>query len=347
MKLKKSISQKYKTADHPFRWKDLFWNPQENRLPALLRIVYFGLVFIFIYLGLDLILGGAVDLIGVRATDTGSIPNFIINSTLRSILPVTGILAALWFASRFIDKRPFAEFGFRVSGKWWMDLGVGLFIGVFLLAVVFGLELAFGWTHILQVGYSSLPLVPFWLGLVMYFIFYVAVGFFEESLIRGYLLRNTAEGLRNLRISPRLAIGISLGISSIVFGSLHIANPSVSAGTIILLAMAGVLLGLGYILTGNLGLSIGIHIAWNFTEGILFGFPVSGVASEFNVFRIIQSGPTFLTGGNFGPEGGLMGLLIILLGIALVFWYIKLTRHHTQVEPSIAIYSSTGVNIPK
>jgi membrane protease YdiL (CAAX protease family) len=347
MTSKYDISQKSETRDRKFDWKELFWNPLENRLPALIRIIYFGLIFILVYLGLDLILGGVLDLVGISAVDTGSILYFIVNASLRSFLPFAGILIALWFASRFIDKRPMSEFGFHFSGKWWMDLGAGLFIGVFLLAVVFGLELTFGWVSILQVGYSSLALVPFWLGLVMYFIFYVVVGLFEESLIRGYLLRNTAEGLKNLRISPRLAIGISLGISSIVFGLLHIANPSISVSAIILLAMAGAFLGLGYILTGNLGLSIGIHIAWNFAEGVIFGFPVSGVVSEFNVFRISQSGPASLTGGNFGPEAGLMGLLIILLGIGLVFSYIKISRHHIQIDPSIATYSPTTENHSK
>ncbi len=347
MKSKNNISPKSETRDRKFNWRELFWNSQESRLPAVIRIIYFGLIFILVYLGLDLILGGILNLVGIHADDTGSILNFIVNASLKSILPFAGIFIALWFASRFVDKRPMSEFGFHFSGNWWMDLGVGLFIGVFLLAVTFGVELAFGWVNILKVGYSSLPFVPFWLGLGMYFIFYVAVGFFEESLIRGYLLRNTAEGLRNLRISPRLAVGISLGISSIMFGLLHIANPSISIGAIILLAAAGAFLGLGYILTGNLGLSIGIHVAWNFAEGIIFGFPVSGVASEFNVFRINQSGPTLLTGGNFGPEGGLMGLLIILLGIGLIFLYIKISRRCIQIDPSIATYPLASKNLPK
>jgi membrane protease YdiL (CAAX protease family) len=347
MKSKTDISQKSEKKKRRFDWRELFWNPWENRLPALIRIIYFGIIFIIIYLGLDLLLGGGLNLLGISPVDTTSVAYFVVNASLRSFLPFAGIIIALWFASRFIDKRPMGEYGLHFSGKWWMDLGIGLIIGVILLAGVFGLELAFGWVSILQTGYSSLTLVPFWLGLLMYFIFYVAVGFFEESLVRGYLLRNIAEGLKNIHISPRVAIGISLGISSIVFGFLHMGNPSVSAGAITLLALAGVFLGLGYVLTGNLGLSIGIHIAWNFAEGIFFGFPVSGVMSEFAVFRISQTGPTLFTGGDFGPEGGLMGLLIIVLGMGLVFLYVKLIKRKIQIDPAIATYLSIAENHPK
>jgi uncharacterized protein len=347
MKSKNDISQKTEKIRHKFDWRELFWNPRENRLPALLRIIYFGIIFIIIYLGLELILSGGLNLLGISSNDTSSVSYFIIHASLLSFLPVAGIISALWFASRFIDKRSMSEFGFHFTSKWWMDLGAGLIIGVVSLLVVFGLEFAFGWVTIIQTGYSSLTLVPFWLGLVMYFIFYVSIGVFEESLIRGYLLRNITEGLKNLRISPRLAIGISLGISSIVFGFLHITNPSISTGAIILLALAGVFLGLGYVLTGNLGLSIGIHISWNFAEGILFGFPVSGVVSEFNVFRISQTGSTLFTGGNFGPEGGLLGLIIILLGIGLVFLYVKISRKKVEIDPGVSNYVSNAENHPK
>lgn len=347
MKSKNDISQKPENKHRKFDWRQLFWNPWENRLPALIRIIYFGIIFVIIYLGMDLLLGGGLNLLGISPTDTNSVAYFVVTAALRSFLPFAGILIALWFASRFIDKRPMEDYGLHFSGGWWRDMTAGLIIGIFLLAVIFGLELALGWINIIQTGYSSLGLTPFWVGILMYFIFYVAVGLFEESLVRGYLLRNIAEGLKNLRISPRIAIGISLGITSILFGILHIGNPSVSAMAMILLALAGVFLGLGYILTGNLWLSIGIHIAWNFAEGILFGFPVSGVASELAVFQIHQAGPILFTGGNFGPEGGLMCLVIVILGMSLVFLYVKLIKQKIQIDPEIATYVSITKTNPK
>ena len=84
---------------------------------------------------------------------------------------------------------------------------------------------------------------------------------------------------------------------------------------------AGLMLGLPYLLTGKLGLSIGLHIGWNLFQGNVFGFPVSGFEpSGATVFAIEQAGPPILTGGAFGPEGGLLGLLVIgaICGIILL-----------------------------
>ena len=108
--------------------------------------------------------------------------------------------------------------------------------------------------------------------------------------------------------------------------------------------MGGIFLGMGYVLTGSLAIPIGTHITWNFFQGNVFGFPVSGTTFFPVTFAAIeQSGPDAWTGGSFGPEGGLMGLLAILLGIlAVAVWvrlrYGKLTlftdiaRYHRPVE---------------
>jgi membrane protease YdiL (CAAX protease family) len=83
--------------------------------------------------------------------------------------------------------------------------------------------------------------------------------------------------------------------------------------------LIGLFLGLSYILTGDLAIPIGIHIAWNFFEGNVFGFPVSGVDSHLSLIATGQTGPIAWTGGTFGPEGVLVGILAALLGMLLVY----------------------------
>ena len=87
--------------------------------------------------------------------------------------------------------------------------------------------------------------------------------------------------------------------------------------------LAGLFLAYGYLRTGQLWLSIGLHLGWNFFESAVFGFPVSGYDRP-GLFHISVSGPEFWTGGAFGPEAGFIILPITLLGAVLIYLY---TRH--------------------
>jgi hypothetical protein len=140
---------------------------------------------------------------------------------------------------------------------------------------------------------------------------FVLVGWNEELMSRGYHLQTIASGLN---------LGWGLALSSAIFGVLHLGNPHatlVSTGGIFL---AGLLLGYAYVRTGRLWCSIGLHIGWNFFEGVVFGFPVSGL----NTFHLIQNrfpGPALWTGGSFGPEAGLIMVPAILAGAVVIHLY--------------------------
>jgi membrane protease YdiL (CAAX protease family) len=122
------------------------------------------------------------------------------------------------------------------------------------------------------------------------------VGWKEELMSRGYHLQTIASG-------TSLAWGWI--ISSAVFGVLHLANPHANLLSVAGIILAGLFLGYAYIRTGSLWLSIGLHTGWNFFEGVVFGFPVSGLPF-YTLPRISVSGPVLWTGGEFGPEAGLV-----------------------------------------
>jgi len=111
-------------------------------------------------------------------------------------------------------------------------------------------------------------------------------------------------------------------ISSAVFGLLHIFNPSATWVSTAGIFFAGVYLAFGYIRTKQLWLSIGLHIGWNFFEGVVFGFPVSGL-DIYALTRIKVHGPEIWTGGAFGPEAGLIVLPSLVLGAFLIYRYTK------------------------
>ena len=155
---------------------------------------------------------------------------------------------------------------------------------------------------------------------------FIAVGFQEEQIFRGYLVRNGAEGLRTGRLGARGAVLLSWVVFALIFGLAHGLNPNSTLVSTVDLFLAGLFLGLAYMLTGELALGIGLHITWNFFEGNVFGFPVSGTFGGATVVAIHQSGPELWTGGAFGPEAGLIGILAIIVGSALILLWLRLRR---------------------
>jgi hypothetical protein len=108
-----------------------------------------------------------------------------------------------------------------------------------------------------------------------------------------------------------------------MFGLLHIFNPNATWVSTAGIFFAGVYLAYGYIRTKQLWLPIGLHIGWNFFEGVVFGFPVSGL-DIYALTRITVNGPDLWTGGAFGPEAGLIVLPALLLGGFLIFLYTRI-----------------------
>ncbi len=263
------------------------------------------------------------------------------------------ICLVLWLAGRSFDRRPFADYGFSLNGKWWLDLGAGFALGGILMAGIFGIQAASGLITIkgsmLHPSASS-----FWRGASSLFILFAGISLQEEILTRGFLLRNLAEGL-NIRLkkerpdtnpegmdkkSPsRRALFIAYALSSLIFGILHAANPNASLMSILIIIAAGLFLGLPFILSGELGFSLGLHLSWNFFQGVVFGFPVSGMRTAFSFIGIEQSGPAWLTGGSFGPEGGLLGLAAIIAGSALIILWHRISRGKPAPRESLAAYS--------
>lgn len=246
------------------------------------------------------------------------LPGGMARSTMTTALS-TALL--LWAAGLLWDGRDFADYGLRLDRRWAAEFAFGLALGAALMLLIFGLEWAAGWVRIVgwfrtADGGAFLP------ALVAPVLTFLAVGFYEEAFVRGYVLRNLAEGLRWGPITARAAVCLAWVLSSAYFGLLHLGNPNATWISTLGVALGGLLLGLGYVLTGRLALPIGLHITWNLFQGTVLGFPVSGTDwGSAQVIAIEQSGPGLWTGGAFGPEAGLMGALAGLLGaLAIAIW---------------------------
>ncbi len=329
----------------------IFWNRSERRLRALWRLlvqfismfVLSGIMSFMVLLILVVIPGAARFILEQKDTYSLLMDNFRKNPYIGLFIILLSCLViffSVWLAARFLDHRGLADLGFHFNRRWWLDLLFGLALGAGMMSAIFGVEWATGWVAVLpqsEAAGSSL-ILAMTLGLLKF----ILVGIQEETFSRGYQLVNLAEGLNLSRIGRRAAVWMAFFLSSVVFGMLHLGNPNVSIVSLLNLCFAGALLGLPYLLTGELALSIGVHITWNYFQGYIFGFPVSGLPTTTALIQIRQSGPALWTGSAFGPEGGLVSVIMMALGIGLIILWVRATRGRVKLDERIGVYSTNA-----
>jgi membrane protease YdiL (CAAX protease family) len=301
------------------RIKLLFWNRDEGRLRAGFRLlIQFGL-----FLGM---LGGLALLTSsLGPTDPGAF-------AAGSLYLVLGV-ALMWFVARFIDRRPVKDFGFHIDAGWWLDFAFGVFVGGLLMTGIFLIEYHAGWVNVTPAAGSLAAASTM---LLLSLLVYLSVAFNEEFTFRGYQLLNLAEGFVSRRLGPRGAILLAFLLSAGIFGLAHGTNESATVASTSGIVLGGVLLSLPYLCTGELALSIGVHFSWNFFQGTVYGFPVSGSVPKRRLLVSEQAGPDLWTGGAFGPEAGLLAVFAVMIGCLLVIGWLKIRRKTLDVRVRLA-----------
>lgn len=299
--------------------RGLFWNEDESRLRTLWRILGQLLLMILIMFLIGALLGE-----GLRATLLG-----------QGIITLLGIGGSVLLAARWFDHRPVDDLGLRLNRTWFVDCLFGTLLGIFLMGLIFVVQLVFGWIEITDTfeGGSTDFLPGFLSGLVLF----VCVGISEELWVRGYLIPNLSEGFRSSWMPARRAVITALVLTSVIFGLLHIPNPNANVYSTTEIVLAGLVLGLPFVLTGSLAIPIGLHFTWNAAQGLLFGFPVSGIENFPSIVNIEETGPDAWTGGPFGPEAGLIGACALLLGALIIYAWIARRSGTPAIQEAIAL----------
>jgi hypothetical protein len=216
-----------------------------------------------------------------------------------------------------LDKRTFGSLGLNLNRQAILDIVSGIGIAFVMMGLIFSSEMVLGWLTLEPFAWTIEPIQNVFAQVILFFLLFIVVAWNEELMSRGYHLQTIASGI-NLQWG--------LIISSAIFGILHLANPHATWISAAGIFFAGLFLGYAYIRTQQLWLSIGLHIGWNFFEGVIFGFPVSGL-DIYHLTRIHVIGPEIWTGGAFGPEAGAILLPAIIFGACLVYLY---TRYHSS-----------------
>ncbi|MFP3853443.1 MAG: CPBP family intramembrane glutamic endopeptidase [Anaerolineales bacterium] len=312
----------------------IFFEPFQVRLRSGWRLLLHTILTIFLlffFSALITLLGTSLGLAEIDVSDPAQL-----NSPLLLLGPLIGITAATWIARRWLDRRSFQSLGFAFDELAIRDLLFGILMPAALFALIFLFEWIVGWLQVEGTAFSanevSSPIGPFLSAAVTFII----VGYQEELLSRGYHLQNLIEGTN---------IPIGLFISSGIFALLHAANPGASVLSTLGILLAGYFLAFGWLRTGQLWLPIGLHIGWNFFQGTVFGFRVSGT-SGFSLIRHSVDGPRLITGGAFGPEAGLVGFVAMALGAAAIWWYTQGRETELRPEPVASEFPHPGETGP-
>ncbi len=223
-------------------------------------------------------------------------------------LAIAGFGVYLGYAF-FIEKREVSELALPGMRR---ELGIGLLVGAGLYAVCELILMALG-------CYRIEGLNP-WRFMIPAIAMALSAGVFEELLFRGVLYRS---------IETWFGSWAALVVSSLVFGLTHLMNPQGTLeGALFIAVEAGILLAGALMLTGRLWMSMGFHVAWNYTQSAIFSSIVSGNDAAQGLIRSTIKGPDFLTGGDFGVESSVLALVLALVlctgtGIALVVMAVK------------------------
>ena len=226
-------------------------------------------------------------------------------------MPLT--VLGYWLLVRFVGGRPVIELGGR--GAALRELLAGLAMGALLMGAVIAVLALLGSYHVVDVGWSTGILVGLQAGIV--------AGFTEEILVRGVMLR---------LIEGWLGTWWALAITAVFFGAAHLGNPQATVfGAVAIALEAGILLGACYLLTRRLWLAIGLHAAWNFVQGGIFGSDISGTGSGRGLIEARFTGPDLLTGGAMGIEASVVA--VVLCTAAGVAMLLAVRRRGLVVPP--------------
>lgn len=231
----------------------------------------------------------------------GSLPSLF----LERLLMLVGYLSAAVLVLRWRNL-PLSLLGMSLRGRG-KDLLAGLGVAVLLYAVGFGTSLLMGIVEIASVQWVPRDL----LGTLLFFLL-VAVT--EEVMLRGFVLgRMLSAGMNRF---------VALFLSSALFSAMHLFNPNFALLPFVNILLAGCLLGASFLYTRNLCFPVVLHWFWNWLQGPVLGYEVSGMDSGETLLTLRLTGSDLLTGGSFGFEGSLLCTVLLVVGtLAIVGYY--------------------------
>ncbi|REJ78011.1 MAG: CPBP family intramembrane metalloprotease [Acidobacteria bacterium] len=235
--------------------------------------------------------------------------NILVLTTVTTSVSLAVALVLGWGAGKILEDLPFKALGASFTKGWAWDLFWGLVLGAAAVSVAAGFAALFGNLGFTFNAEASLALI-FQSAAISFVVFFFGAAF-EEALVRGYIFQTF--------VRSKLA-WLAILLTSLIFASGHLDNPSSGTFSFVNTFLAGIWLGFAYLKTRTLWLAFGLHLAWNFVLGSFYGIEVSGLTqlAQHPFLQEIDGGPEWITGGAYGLEGGFactFALVVATLGV--------------------------------
>lgn len=288
-----------------------------NNKPMIQQGWLRALLFVLLGFPLTFVIGFGIDIAanGIYGNDFATAPLDILAFLKDYVIKNVAIIFIVWLFRILIDRETFYSLGFEWKGHQ-LDAWTGLF-GALMILFVGSLILVVNKNLYFTNAFFNFP--DFAAGVVLFII----VAFIEEIVFRGYLLNNLLQSINQWW---------ALIISAAVFAIMHMQNNHTDILSAINILIAGLVLGINYIYTKNLWFSIFFHFGWNFFQGSVLGFPVSGIAVGSSIMQQSLNGSERLTGGEFGFEGSVFCTSLLAFMLIIFSWRFSSNKINTVKE---------------
>lgn len=302
---------------------------QIGRLRSGFRIAAFLALFILMAGSLSIILASVIGSMNIGVGE-GS----LLASSVNSLVIIVSALVCGWLCGKLLEK----DLPFRYTGAWftkgWLKhLIYGCVLGTAAFTIAVAAAAAFGGLSLTlnpEFGTASIPV-----SVLSAFVIFAFGAALEEALFRGYVLQTLVR-------SGWVWLGIA--ITAIPFGIVHLGNPDAKLISTLNTVLAGVWLGIAYLKTRDLWFVWGMHLAWNWVQNSIFGIEVSGLNfTSSPLLKEIDRGPEWMTGLNYGLEGGISVTVALIVAILLTHYapgikpdeeLIEFTNGSSKINPS-------------
>jgi len=264
-----------------------------------------------VYLLATVLAGGgvAVLVVGLFETLYPGGPGIALMAGVQGLTMSAVALAIGWLCATFFEKLPFRSLGAAFTRGWLTHFIVGILVGGITFAVAALVGMASGGLRFRLNTDAGIPTIA--MTVAVSFLIFAAAAAFEEALLRGYMLQTFIRSDLTL---------FAVLLTSMIFATLHNANPGSTWLSWLNTFLAGIWLAVAYLKTRDLWFPLGIHLSWNWVMGSVFGIEVSGLTDiiQAPLMREADTGPTWLTGGDYGLEGGVICTVALLVSTVAI-----------------------------